>query len=160
MIATFAVAKAAVALGIARHAIDALKELALTKIPTGQMSLLRDRPAMQIDVARAEAIVHSARAFLHQTVDEVSQIVATSSLLSQKQIALVRLAAVDAVHRCAQAVDLMYNAGGAAAIYESSPLERCFRDAHVVTAHVVVQPAVYEAAGRVLMDLPPGTMVW
>jgi indole-3-acetate monooxygenase len=160
MVATFAAAKAAVALGIARHAIDALKELALTKIPTGQMSLLRERPALQIDVARAEAIVHSGRAFLHQAVDEVSHVVATSNPVSQKQIALVRLAAVDAVHRCAQAVDLMYNAGGSAAIYESSPLERCFRDAHVVTAHVVVQPAVYEATGRVLMDLPPGTMVW
>lgn len=160
IIASFAVAKAAVALGIARHAIDALKELALAKIPTGKMSLLRDQPAIQIDVARAEAIVRSARAFLRQTVDEVSQIVAASSAVAPQQIALVRLAAVDAVHRCAQAVDLMYNAGGAAAIYESSPLERCFRDAHVVTAHVVVQPGVYEAAGRVLMDLPPGTMVW
>ena len=79
MIATFAAAKAAVALGIARHAIDALKELALTKIPTGQMSLLRERPALQIDVARAEAIVHSSRAFLHQAVDEVSHVVATSN---------------------------------------------------------------------------------
>jgi indole-3-acetate monooxygenase len=159
-IASFAVAKAAVALGIARHAIDALKDLARTKVPTGQMSPLRERPTVNVDVAHAEAIVHSARAFLHQTVDEVLQIVASGNAVAQSQLAMLRLAAVDAVQRCAKAVDLMYNAGGASAIYESSELERCFRDAHVATAHVVVQPAVYEAAGRVLMDLPPGTMVW
>jgi len=157
---SFAVAKAAVALGNARHAIDALKDLARTKIPTGQMTLLRERPALQIDLARAEAIVRSSRAFLHQTVDEVLRIVSAGKPVEQQQLAILRLAAVDAVLRCAEAVDLMYNAGGASAIYETSPLERCFRDAHVITAHVVVQPAVYEAAGRVLMDLPPGTMVW
>ncbi len=160
LIGSFAVAKAAVALGIARHAIDALKDLARTKIPTGQMSSLRERPALQIDIARAEAIVRSARAFLHQTVDEVWQVVSAGNPLLPQQLAVLRLAAVDAVHRCAQAVDLMYNAGGATAIYESSALERCFRDAHVVTAHVVVQPSVYEAAGRVLLDLPAGTFVW
>src|SRR5271166_2212757 len=38
MVASFAIAKAAVALGNARHAIDALKDLAWTKIPTGTMS--------------------------------------------------------------------------------------------------------------------------
>ena len=160
MIASFAGAKAAVALGIARHAIDALKDLARSKIPTGTMSPLRERAAIQIDVARAEAIVQSARAFLHQAVDEVQQLVASGDAVPQRQLAMVRLAAVDAVQRCTAAVDLMYNAGGASAIYETSPLERCFRDAHVVTAHVVVQPAVYESTGRVLMDLPPGTMVW
>jgi hypothetical protein len=54
----------------------------------------------------------------------------------------------------------MYHAAAATAIYESCELERCFRDAHVVTAHIVVQPAMYEAVGRVLFDLSPDTAVW
>jgi alkylation response protein AidB-like acyl-CoA dehydrogenase len=80
--------------------------------------------------------------------------------LSQEQRAVVHLAAADAVHRCVDAVDLMFTAGGAAAIHESNPLERCFRDAHIVGAHVTVQPAMYEASGRVLLGLPPATPVW
>lgn len=79
---------------------------------------------------------------------------------SQQLRALIRLAATDSVHRCAQAVDLMYNAAAASAIHESCALERCFRDAHVVTAHVVVQAAMYEAVGRVRFDLQPDTAAW
>ena len=153
-------AKAAVALGIARHALAALKELAQQKTPTGQTSLLRERAAVQAEVARAEALVRAGRAFLSAVFDEVWQQVVAGRAPTAEQHALLRLAGVDGVQRAVQAVDLLYSAGGATAIYETSPLERCFRDVHAVPAHQVVQPAVYEAAGRVLLGLSPGTHVW
>jgi alkylation response protein AidB-like acyl-CoA dehydrogenase len=156
LFSTLAVSKTAVALGIARHAIEALVELAQAKTPTGQTSVLRERAAVQADVARAEALVRSARAFLYQTIDELWADVAAGRTAAVEQRALLRLAAVDGVQKAAQAVDLMYNAGGATSIYATSPLERCFRDVHTLTAHVIVQMPVYEVAGRALLGLPPG----
>jgi alkylation response protein AidB-like acyl-CoA dehydrogenase len=157
---SFAAAKAAVAIGIARRAVEYLMELAQAKTPMGQTSLLRDRPAIQADVARAEAIVRSTRAFLHETIAEIWDALETGKKVTEEQRAYGRIAAVDGVTRAAHAVDLMYNAAGASAIYETSPLERCFRDAHVVTAHIVVQPAMYEVSGRVLLGLPAASPVW
>jgi indole-3-acetate monooxygenase len=160
MLASFAVAKGAVALGIARHAIDAFKELARTKVPATRTRALREQPAVQIDLAHAEAIVHSSRAFLYQTVEEGWRELVAARQIPPQLRALIRLAATDCVHRCASAVDLVYNAAAASAIHESCALERCFRDAHVVGAHLVVQPVMYEAVGRVLLDLPPNTAAW
>jgi indole-3-acetate monooxygenase len=160
LIPSFAVVKTAIALGIARHAIEALKELALAKTPAGQSSMLRERSAVQVDLARAEACVRSARAFLHETVGEIWQSVVEGNPPTTEQRAWLRLAAVDGVQRAIAAVDLMYNAAAGSAIFESSPLERCFRDVHVIPAHIVVQPNVYEVAGRVFLDLPPGTMIF
>jgi alkylation response protein AidB-like acyl-CoA dehydrogenase len=156
----FGIVKAAVALGIARHAIEALKELALAKTPTGQTSLLRERPAVQADLARAEASVRSARALMNEVVADVWGTVVNRGRPNVEQQAWLRLAGADGVQRAIEAVDLMYNAAGATAIHESSPLERCFRDVHVVPAHIVVQPYVYEVAGRVFLNLPPGTMLF
>jgi indole-3-acetate monooxygenase len=160
MLASFAVAKGAVALGIARHAIATFKELAHTKVPATKSRALREQPSTQIDLAHAEAIVHSSRAFLNQAVEEGWQELVAGRQIPEQLRALIRLAATDCVGRCAEAVDLMYKAAAASAIHESCALERCFRDAHVVGAHITVQPAMYEAVGRVLLDLPPDTAVW
>jgi len=160
MLVTYGLAKAAIAIGIARHAIDALKQLAQSKKGVLSSSPIRERIAIQTEVARAEAIARSASAFLYQTVDEIWRCLTKGQLLTQEQRAIAHLAAVDAVHRCVDAVDMMFTAGGAAAIHESNPLERCFRDAHIVGAHITVQPAMYEASGRVLLGLPAGTGVW
>ena len=157
LVGNLAVAKTAVALGIARHAITSLIELAQAKTATHHTSLLRERSAVQSDLARAEACVRSASCFMYATVDEVWTSVVAGNPATTEQRAMLRLAAVDGVQRCVEAVDLMYNAAGATAIFESSPLERCFRDVHVVPAHFVVQPSVYEVAGRVFLNLPPGT---
>ncbi|MEP6274265.1 MAG: hydrolase, partial [Hyphomonas sp.] len=48
----------------------------------------------------------------------------------------------------------LYDLGGGAALFESSDLQRRFRDAHAMTQHIVTAPATWELTGRLLLDLP------
>jgi alkylation response protein AidB-like acyl-CoA dehydrogenase len=156
-IALFAMGIAAPALGIARGAIDALIELAGAKTPTGASSLLRDKPSVQVDVARAEALVQSARAFLLSALAVARAHVEKGGSVPPRDHALLRLAIANATQSAVHAVDLMYNAGGASSLYESCPLERAFRDVHAAAQHFAVAPGMLEIAGRVLLGLGAGT---
>jgi alkylation response protein AidB-like acyl-CoA dehydrogenase len=69
-IALSAPALAAVGLGIARHAIDLLLELAQTKIASRSRQSLREDATMQASLGQAEALLRSGRAFLYETVEE------------------------------------------------------------------------------------------
>ena len=51
----------------------------------------------------------------------------------------------------------MYVAGGASSIYVSCPLERAFRDVHVMTQHIGAHPRVMHSTGRVLFGLESDT---
>lgn len=144
---------AAVATGIARTAIDELVELAGGKTPIGSKRVLAERGVVQMHVAQAEAALESSRAWLRATVAEAWEAARDTGAISVAQRAALRLAATEAVMRSVKAVDLMYEAGGGTAIYRSSPLQRCFRDVHVVTQHAMVAPAIYELTGRLLLGL-------
>ncbi|MBY0278334.1 acyl-CoA dehydrogenase family protein [Candidatus Binatia bacterium] len=148
---------AAVALGIARGAIDDVLELAGAKVPTGSRRPLAERSATQATVAQATALVAASRAHLHATVDAVWRTASSGGAVSLEQRARLRLAATQTVRDAAKAVDLAYECGGATSIYEDSALQRRFRDVHVATQHVLVAPATYELAGRVLLGLPADT---
>jgi len=42
-------------------------------------------------------------------------------------------------------------------VYETSPLQRVFRDAHVATQHGIVAPRTLEVLGRMAFGLPTDT---
>ncbi len=144
------------ALGIARGALDAFAELAAAKTPFGSAAVLREHPTVQAQVARAEALVESARALLYGAAGELWETVLAGAEPSVRQRARLQLAITHAVDSGVQAVDMMYDAAGGSAIYAASPLERRFRDIHTAAAHVVVSPRMYQSTGRVLLGLEPG----
>jgi alkylation response protein AidB-like acyl-CoA dehydrogenase len=153
----FALSIAAAALGNARGAIDELTELAAGKVGQDSSRVLAERPATQAAVGEAEAALRAARAFYYEAIDEawaasqLEQPVADSLRLG------LRLAATHAVRTSAEVALSMYDLGGGSAIYEDSPLQRRFRDAHAATAHFQVNPAMWELTGRVLLGLPTKT---
>jgi indole-3-acetate monooxygenase len=144
---------AAVALGVAREAIDALTALATAKRPAGSKKSLAHRELVQAHVAEAEGLVRSARALLFEATGEATEIAAAHGAVTARGRALLRLAATQATRASARAVDLMYHAGGGSSIYAQSPLQRHFRDIHVATQHVMVAEATYALVGRALLGL-------
>jgi alkylation response protein AidB-like acyl-CoA dehydrogenase len=155
---TFAAAGfCAVALGIARGTLDAFRELAATKTARGATGPLRESAVVQAHVARAEARLRAARAFLYETVQEVSETVSHDEALSPKQRAVFRLAATSGIREAAQVVDAAYHAAGATAIFESQPFERRFRDVHAVTQQVQANERHFETVGRVFLGFDPSS---
>jgi indole-3-acetate monooxygenase len=153
--ASFQGAIGAVALGIAQGAVDACLELAHAKQPSGSSGLLRERPMFQVRLAEAVALVRSARAWLHASVQETWQLLLASGQVSVAERAGLLLAAANATRGAAAAVDLVYTAAGATANYRHSPLQRALRDVHAVTQHMGTAPQQYESAGRMLLGLHP-----
>ncbi|MGB3733816.1 MAG: acyl-CoA dehydrogenase family protein [Ilumatobacter sp.] len=142
---------AAVGLGIGRRALDELGDIALGKCPQFSSRTLAQSGFTQIEFARAEAQLRSARAFL---VDEVGSAWATvergDDVTLDQRIAM-RLAATHAATASASAADVAFTLAGGTSVYDTSVLGRCMRDAHVVTQHIQTAPKLNEKIGRLLL---------
>lgn len=150
----FALSIAAAALGNARGAIEDLVELSAEKTSLGSSRKLAERHATQAAVAEAEAALRAARALYYEAIEEAWAAAQEPAPVPPGARLSLRLAATHAVRTAADVTRSMYDLGGGTAIYEDSPLQRRFRDAHTATAHFQVNPASYELAGRLLLDLP------
>jgi indole-3-acetate monooxygenase len=145
---------AAVASGNARAALDEFRDFAGGARTAGARKVLAERAPVQQSFAEMDARLRSARAFLF---DEVG--LAWQSAQGERRIALeargrLRLAATHmtrtAAEVCRQAQDLC----GGAAVFTENIMQRKLRDAQTMTAHMMIAPASYELAGRVLLGLP------
>ena len=153
--ALFVFQLASVSLGIARAALDELIALAQTKVPSMYQAVLAERPAAQLDVARAETALGAARALLFEKADELWQVARASQPPTLRQIALARAAASHAVETAAEVTRTMSTLAGGGTIYATSSLQRQARDAEAITHRFTVAGHTWEDAGRVLLGRVP-----
>ena len=148
-----------VVLGTTRHAIDTLSEIAQAKVPAATRATLRERPIAQIQFAQAEGLLQAARAYFYSCNDEIWRKGEAGESFSIQDRAHARLAVVTAAKLAVQAVDLVADAAGMNSAQTSCPIERCWRDVHTATQHVLMNTSRFEVVGRVLLGLDPGSPV-
>ncbi|MGH2587261.1 MAG: acyl-CoA dehydrogenase family protein, partial [Dehalococcoidia bacterium] len=146
---------APVMLGIARGAIADFRELAQQKTPFGATVVLGARSVVQARLARAEAILRSARLLFYDTLGQEWERACAGVPHSLEQKADSLLAAAHAVNSAVEAVDLVYSLAGTSAIYARCPLERRFRDVQTLKHHGFGSESRYETAGQVYLGVPP-----
>jgi len=151
----YAAGFSSVAQGIARGMLDAFIDLATTKSPRGVHSTLRENAVVQSQVGRAEAVLGSARAYLHATLDGIWREVVRSGALTLEQRVQIRLASTFGIHQALEVADTLYHAAGSSAILASHPFERRFRDIHAVAQQVQGRQAHFETVGQFLLGLDP-----
>lgn len=146
---------APVSLAIARNAIIELKTLAEKKTPLGSMVPIRERGVMQRKLGRAEALVQSARIYLHSKLAECWSRVQAGAVISLEEKADLLLAATHANQSCVEAVELVYTAAGTNGIYMKNKLAHYFCDAQVVRQHGFINESRYETGGQIHVGLSP-----
>jgi alkylation response protein AidB-like acyl-CoA dehydrogenase len=147
----FALSIGSAALGNARGALDEFAELAATKVGQGSRRTLSQRSATHAAVAEAEASLRAARALYYEAIEAAWQAAPDPEPVSVELRNGLRLAATHAVRSSAAVVRTVFDLAGGPAIYDDSPLQRRFRDAHTATAHFQVNAASRELQGRVLL---------
>lgn len=142
---------AATALGVARRALDELAELAGAKTPQFSSRTLAASGYAQTEFARAEAQWRAARTYLRAEVGAAWDLAAAGDAVPVDARVAMRLAASYAATTCATVTDAAWTLAGGSAVYETSVLGRCLRDAHVATQHIMVAPKLNETLGKFLL---------
>jgi alkylation response protein AidB-like acyl-CoA dehydrogenase len=148
---------AAVTIGLAERAVAELVAIG-EKRSAGSSKSLAERTPVQADLATAKANIGQARSYLHQAADRLWDAVAEVGAVDDDARVELRMAATAAARRCVEAVDLCFHAAGGAGVYETSALQRVFRDAHVAVSHGMIAARTMEPLGRYSFGLPTSTV--
>ncbi|HAR31291.1 MAG TPA: hypothetical protein DCR65_07185 [Gammaproteobacteria bacterium] len=148
--------KVAVALGVARGALDAFRDLAENKVPMLSTATLRNRPIAQYRMGECMAQYRAMRAYVMDAMRDVEEeLEAGAELPSAATTQAARLACVHASNECMKVVDTLHNTAGVSGMRMYSPLERKLRDAHGCATHRWVSHPLYQDLGGILLGLDP-----
>ena len=145
---------AATAMGNARGVLKGFSDLASAKKNQGSAKTLSERATIQSEYARLTAAFRAARAYMHDEIEQTWEVAQNSEDIPVDRRAALRMACTHMVRTSADICRICYDLGGGAALFDTSDLQRRFRDAHAMTQHIVTAPATWELTGRLLLGLP------
>ncbi len=145
---------AAVASGNARAALDEFRDFAGGARTAGARRVLAERAPVQQCYAEMDARLRSARAFLFDEVAQAWADAQADGRISLESRGKLRLAATHMTRTAAEVCRTAQDLCGGAAVFTENIMQRKLRDAQTMTAHMMIAPATYELAGRVLLGLP------
>jgi alkylation response protein AidB-like acyl-CoA dehydrogenase len=148
---------AAVGAGVAERALSELAVMADTKKPQYSTRTLANSAYTQIEYAKALAALRAAQAYLLDELATAWDLATRGEAVNDHRRVQIRLAATHLALTAAAATDTAFTLAGGAAVYDTSVLGRCLRDAHVVTQHVMTAPKLLETFGRFLLGVETDT---
>ena len=148
---------ASVALGNARGALGETIDLLKKKRTMGGSRSQSQRATVQADIARASAALSAAEVLMEKAVEAAWQEASESAAISTIARGELRLACAHMAEVAAEMCKTAFTLSGGSAVYQSSTIERRFRDAHVITQHIAVAPATFELTGRIALGEPVDT---
>ncbi len=154
MAGLYAVGVVGVALGIARAMLDEFIVLAAEKTPRG-LQRLADSPVVQADVARREASLGSARAWLVEILKDVWAGADDIAPIDLQARVRVRLGCAHAIGAAIEVADYVFKAAGTSAIFRGTPFERRFRDIHTLSQQIQSRDSHFEAVGKAMFNGDP-----
>ncbi len=149
---------AVVGLGCARRAISEFTSLAHDSMPIFSRSALRDRDYARAGIARSEALLSAARAFLYEATDHAWKHVHDGGGVPVEQNNRVRLASTHLAHVASDVARRCWELAGTAALHRDHILVRCIQDCFVVAQHVYLSEGNFETAGRAILEFEPGSV--
>jgi indole-3-acetate monooxygenase len=144
---------AIVGIGVARSALDEVTAMAGGRASITGAPVMAERGYVQLEIARAEAMLRSARAFFYEATETLWQEVLNGAP-NQKTVALMRLAATNAARAGAEVARIACSLAGTTSIYATHDLARAMCDSLVVAQHAFLNEGTMQSAGRILLGLP------
>jgi alkylation response protein AidB-like acyl-CoA dehydrogenase len=144
-----------VGLGVARAALDELRDMAAGRVSVTGAPAVADRPLSQVEIARAEAELRSARAFFFEAMEDAWATVLAGDPVPAEKSNLLRLSSTHASRVSARVARSVQMLSGMSGIYHDSPLARFVNDAQVVTQHAFMGDVTYQNAGAIFFGKQP-----
>ncbi len=153
--AVFPYILAGVALGAAEGALETYTEATGARVGSYTGEKLADQQVLQVNLAEAAAMIDAAGALLRKNADEAMAMATGVQTADLATRARWRRDAAFATDLCRKSVTRLFEASGAAALYDSSAMQRYFRDIQAICSHVGFSMNMNGATwGRIALGLP------
>jgi alkylation response protein AidB-like acyl-CoA dehydrogenase len=145
------------ALGVGRRALDELARHANARADV--FGKLTDSASFKKSFAEAEAKYRAARAFVYEAWEDMGESFVKGQPASLQQLALIRMA-MRHLHDVISEVSTFAHKATRGASLRQSILQRCYRDIHSGTQHLLLADEIVQECGKVMLGVPGKDAYW